>query len=132
LLIISKSFAVGGGGGRGDPVFALRFLGFCGLYSDFLFFLFFLFFSTVLSFKSGAWFPAHRVVVINDATPRLENEDVEQGLEDEEGTVKTARIIAINLALLLLSFSLFFSLSLSPRVVCAASVSASCAASAEK
>tara|TARA_B100001778_G_C18228907_1_gene468014 strand:+ start:286 stop:534 length:249 start_codon:yes stop_codon:yes gene_type:complete len=62
---------------------------------------------------------AHRVVVIDDATfsRLLENEDVEQGLEDEEGTVKTARIIAINVVLLLLlSFS--FSLSLSLRAWC--------------
>jgi hypothetical protein len=80
----------------------------------------------VLSFKSGAWLFAHRVVVIDDATfsRLLENEDVEQGLEDEEGTVKTARIIAINvvLLLLLLSFSFSLSLSLSARGVCGVSI----------
>tara|TARA_B000000441_G_scaffold122281_1_gene97946 strand:+ start:1046 stop:1261 length:216 start_codon:yes stop_codon:yes gene_type:complete len=69
---------------------------------------------------------AHRVVVIDDATfSLLENEDVEQGLEDEEGTVKTARIIAINvvlLLLLLLSFSFALSLSLSARGVCGVSI----------
>tara|TARA_B100000073_G_scaffold234990_1_gene196514 strand:- start:81 stop:356 length:276 start_codon:yes stop_codon:yes gene_type:complete len=64
---------------------------------------------------------AHRVVVIDDATFSLcllENEDVEQGLEDEEGTVKTARIIAINVVLLLLLLSFSFSLSLSLRAWC--------------